>query len=109
MTREKQIEDNIEAAMGCLDHLSPAMPEPFFYTRLSARMIKEEKNIWERLSRTITRPAIAGFSVILIIVANIFVVLYHTVKASVPDQAEIAMADEYSRTAFVYNLDNVQP
>ncbi|MBA4166052.1 MAG: hypothetical protein H0X41_00640 [Chitinophagaceae bacterium] len=111
MIRKQQIEKEIEAAIASLDHLAPASPAPFFYTRLSARMMKEEKNVWGRVSRTITRPVIAGLSVALIIAVNIFAVLHHTPKTSagVPDQAEIAVADEYNRSTSLYNIDNVQP
>jgi hypothetical protein len=111
MTRKHQIEKEIEAAFGSLDRLAPASPAPFFYTRLTARMMKEEKNIWGRLSRTVTRPAIAGFSVALIIAVNVFAVMRHAPKSStgLPDQAEIAVADEYNRTTSLYDIDNVQP
>ena len=111
MTRKLRIEKEIEAAMSSLDHLTPAEPLPFFYTRLSARMTKEEKNVWGRLSRTVTRPAIAGLSVTFILVINIFVILHHLsgMASSMPDQAEIAVADEYNRTTTLYNIDNVQP
>ena len=111
MTREQQIEKEVGEAMRSLDQLSPASPTPFFYTRLRARMMREEKNVWGRLSRVITRPAIAGLSVACIILANIFVILHHSAKpfSGRPEQNEIAVADEYNRNTNFYNIDNAQP
>jgi hypothetical protein len=112
MTRKQQIEKEIEAVMGSLDHLSPASPAPFFYTRLHSRMMKEEKNVWGLLSRAVTRPAIAGFSVVFIIAINIFAVMHHrdlSGTTAVSDQAYLAVADEYSRANSFYIIDNVQP
>ena len=47
-----------------------------------ARMMNEEKNFWGRASRTITRPAVAVFSVAIIILVNIFAILHHTPSSS---------------------------
>ena len=111
MTRKQQIEKEVETALGSLDHVTPASPAPFFYTRLMARMVREEESFWGKISRTITRPAVAGLSVAVIILINIFVILHHVPKSTSygPDQAEIAVADEYNRTTSLYNIDNVQP
>lgn len=111
MTRKLEIEKEIEAALHSLDDLAPAEPAPFFYTRLSARMLREQKSVWGRLSRTITRPAIAGVSVALILVINVFAIFHHIPYSAdpVPDQAELAVADEYNRTTSLYDIDNVQP
>ena len=96
--------------MNSLDGLKRAEPEPFFYTRLSARLMKEEKNFWGRMSRVITRPAIAGLSMVFILSINIFVVLHHfSLVSHLPEQMEMAVADEYNSTTTLYNIDNVQP
>lgn len=111
MTRKQQIERQIEAAMSSIDGLKRAEPEPYFYTRLSVRMTSEETSFWGRMSRMITRPAIASLSVAVILSANIFVVLHHFSTASqrTEQQAEMAVADEYNRATTLYNIDNVQP
>jgi len=74
--------------------------------------MREESNWWGRLSRTVTRPAIAAGSMGLVIMINVIVIARHmSVQAAseVPDHAEIAVADEYNRTNALYNIDNVQP
>ncbi len=113
MTRKQQIEAAVEKAMSSIDNLIPASPSPFFYTRLTGRLIREEKNVWGRLSRIVSRPVVATFSVALIIGINIFAVLHHhsvTQRYSyqIPEQVELAVADEYNY-ASLYNIDNVQP
>lgn len=111
MTRKQRIESEIEAAFKSVDHLVPASPAPFFYTRVSARLMKEETNVWGRASRLITRPAIAALSVVLIITVNVFAVIHHNKPATAnltAEQAELAMADEYN-SASLYTIDNLQP
>lgn len=97
--------------MKSLDHVVPASPAPFFYTRLTARMMKEEKSVWGRLSRLVTRPAVAALSVAVIITVNVFAVIHHNSSRPIvitADQTELAMADEYN-SASLYNIDNLQP
>ncbi len=112
MSRKESIENQIYAALASIDHLVKAEPAPFFYTRVAAKWSRTEKSIWERASRVITRPVIAGFVIATIILVNAFAIILHGAKDNnrlMPDQAEIAVADEYSRNTNFYYIDNVQP
>jgi hypothetical protein len=112
MTRNQQIEKQVDAALSSLDQVARVSPAPFLFTRVQARLMREESSWWGRLSRTVARPAIAAGSMALVIMVNVLVIVRHTsaqITTGAPDHAEIAVADEYNRTNALYNIDNVQP
>lgn len=110
MTSKQRLEADIEATMNSLDNLVPATPALFFYTRLSARLDRREQGFWARCGRLITRPVVAALGIVFVVTVNVATVLHNRALASAaPDQAEIAVADEYNRTTSLYNIDNVQP
>jgi Fe2+ transport system protein B len=112
MTSKSQIENQIEAALNSLKNITRAEPAPFFNTRVTARMMSEDRSVWSRMSRVVTSPAIAILSLVLIIFVNVFAVVMHASQPEqsiMPDQAEMAVAEEYNRTANFYYIDNVQP
>jgi hypothetical protein len=112
MESKSHIQKKIEETLESLDNISKASPLPFFYTRLEARMMKEEMNSWERVGKFLSRPAIAFASVGLVLMLNTFAFIRYTSQDNLSkDQQEIAAADEYNRTTsmFNYNIDNAQP
>jgi hypothetical protein len=112
MDRKSQIQQKVEETLNSLNNITPASPPLFLYTRVEARLMKEKKNIWESLSRFITRPAFAFLSIGSVIVINLFAVVNYTPHPiQLQDQQELATADEYNRTTsmFNYNIENVQP
>ncbi|MEO8583510.1 MAG: hypothetical protein ABI415_06925, partial [Flavitalea sp.] len=112
MEHNSHIHRKVEEVLASLDNISPASPLPFFYTRLEARLVKEESNIWERTSRFVCRPAIAFITVGLVLLLNtVALVKFSSDDSLSKDQQELATADEYNRTTsmYNYNIDNVQP
>lgn len=87
--------DNIEQALHSLDGMERATPQPFFYTRLEARMMKSN-NLWEKISLIITRPVVAFATVMVIILMNAWAI------SSVDQEQkgvtrEVATVEEYSQ------------
>jgi hypothetical protein len=72
MNREKDIQKRVDEALESLNAIKRAEPTPFFYTRLRARMEKEQKNAWERLAALLAKPAVATMSLVLILAINAF-------------------------------------
>ncbi|MBO9572907.1 MAG: hypothetical protein J7497_11995 [Chitinophagaceae bacterium] len=103
------IQKKVEEAMNSLDGIRPSAPEPFFYTRVEARIMNRERSVWESLTRTVTRPAFAFLSVLLVVLLNSFVIISFVSKSDVPEHSEVAIADEYSTTNSFYDLENVIP
>lgn len=103
------IQQKADEAIDSVLNIERATPNPFFYTRLQARMMKKERNIWEKLSSTIARPAFAVMSISLVVLLNTFVVLTESSRTEQAEPSEVAVADEYSRTTSFYDLENVVP
>jgi hypothetical protein len=88
----------VENTMNSLDGLQKASPGPFFFTRLRARMQKEETGVWAGIASFIAKPAVAVTSLGLIVLLNAAVLLYQKQEPSVPDQNEQISADDYNTT-----------
>lgn len=95
MTQKDNIQKKVEEALNSLDGIQPASVQPFFYTRLKARL-EQTKGVWENISSFISRPAMMLATVCLVIVLNL-AVLYKNHASS----ARVSSADQFEQT-----LDN---
>jgi len=95
MTQKDNIQKKVEEALNSLDGIQPATVQPFFYTRLQARL-EQTKGIWESISSFISRPAMTLSTVCLVILLNL-AVLYKNYSSS----AKVSSADQTEQT-----LDN---
>lgn len=88
-------DQKIESVLNSLDGMERAHPRPFFFTRLEARM--ERQDGFEKVIRFISRPVVVIVAVMLIILVNAY-----TIFMSMPTSAqnnttssELASIDEY--------------
>jgi len=102
-------EKNIQEALNSLDGIKKTEPQPFFYTRLQARITRKERNIWDNITGVIARPSVAICSVLIVILINMAVVLNQTPIKILPDQTDIAILDEYKHSISFYDLENGRP
>jgi hypothetical protein len=108
MNDNSNIEKNIDDALNSFDGANKAAPRPFLFTRLTARMNKEENSTWEKAVKFIARPAVAVAGLCLIIGINAVVIFNNTGKTTVADQA-YNNTDEFSTTtATLYNFENTE-
>ena len=109
MNKMSDIQMRVEEAMNSVLNISRATPQPFFYTRLMARITYQESNSWERMSRFVSRPVFAIITMSLILVLNTFVAFNETSSHSgKPELSEVATADDLGTNTF-YDIENVQP
>ena len=106
MRQHNDIQHQAEAALNSLNGLSKASPGPYFFTRLQARMNRGSKNIWDQLVFTLNRPVVAIGLAILVIAINASVVLQEHESASMTDQTELTVTEEYNLASNTY-LDEV--
>lgn len=108
---DKQIQEQIEAALNSLEGVERAQARPFMFTRVMARLEREPAGWWDRLGIFITRPAVAIASVLLILLVNGLVLFNRpagggneNTGAVNTDNREMALTDEYelSRNAYSY-------
>jgi uroporphyrinogen-III decarboxylase len=105
---DNNLDKNIDAALNSFDGAGKAMPKPFLFTRLMAKMNREEQNSWEKALRFIARPTVAIAGLCLVIGINAVVVFNNTGKTTVADQA-YNTTDEFStNVASLYNFENTE-
>jgi hypothetical protein len=68
----KNIHEQVNATLDSIDTLSRAEIPPFFYTRLQARLDKQQvPTWWQLLFMSLTKPAFAVVTLSLFVVLNI--------------------------------------
>ncbi len=90
--------DNI---INSLDGLQKASPGDFFFTRVQARLHKEEISLWSRVTAFITRPAVALATLCVICLLNAAALFYQHESAAnsvMADQFEQTSPDDYNTT-----------
>jgi hypothetical protein len=109
MNKKSDIQKSIDEALESIVNIQKAMPKAFFFTRLQARMMKNEGNGWDRVSRFITRPVFAAATMSLVLLLNAYVII-HGVSAQDNQGAltEITSTDDLGATTF-YDIENAQP
>ena len=100
-------EQQAENALESLDGLQRASVNPFLYTRIMAR-IERQQNKWAKIAGFISRPVIALSTTLLFIGVNAWVVIKHPLSKPVVKSAmetEQAFEPEYANIN--YSLGDV--
>ena len=113
MEPKKTIEGKIERALESLDGMQRATPQPWFFTRVKARLQREEKTVWELIGSFLSKPAVAMAGLGLILILNLFVIFKEgnlqegTNAGNQPVQLSDSESILASNSSFDY--ENVQP
>ena len=93
MNNNSDIQKLVDETLNSLNGIQKAEPTPFLFTRVMARLNKEENSLWEKLAYIFSKPAVTFATVILFIAIN-SVVLYRVAgnSTSAP-QEQAVMAD----------------
>ena len=103
--------DKIENALNSLSGIERAGTDPFFFTRLEARMTAE-KSIWEKVSAFLSQPVIAIAGIFLVLMINSIVIFSDNTTTDKSSTTEIAgIVDEYNLlgTNNLFEFENVKP
>lgn len=105
------MEKRIDEAFNSLDAIQRATPQPFFYTRLRARLEQSEKGVWENVGSFISRPVMLFATVCIILLLNVAVLYKNHVsslKSTTSDQLEQVPSDAYdvasNSNTTIYNV-----
>ena len=93
--------NKIENAINSLDGLQKASPGDFFFTRVQARLRREERSFWGNITAFITKPAVALATLGLICLLNAAALFYQyqsSSKTGLADQFEQTATDDYNTT-----------
>jgi len=114
MDKRTDIGKKAEKTLESLDGIKRAEPQPFFYTRLIARLEREQKNIWELAGSYLARPAVAIVGLCLILAFNIVILVQKdsATTTTTPTYAMDAAQDDESIFASAnttYDYENLEP
>jgi hypothetical protein len=101
MKHNQETGSEINAMLNSLDGLEKASPGPFFYTRVSARLQREETSWWSNLAGFVARPSVALATLFLIFLLNAVALMYQRSGASsspLSEQFEQNSNDDYNTT-----------
>lgn len=73
MNKQPDIGKRVNETLESLDGIQRAEPQSFFYTRLTGRLQRDEKNVWEKIGSFLSRPVVAVSTLCFILVFNAFI------------------------------------
>lgn len=98
MKQIPDMENKLEQALNSLDGIQRATPRPYFYTRLRARMSKQDRE-WSGIVGLISKPLFAFAVASAVIVVNSWIFFKSDVtpiNAGPPVAAATDIPDEYN-------------
>ncbi|HEY6504714.1 MAG TPA: hypothetical protein VIZ28_12115 [Chitinophagaceae bacterium] len=114
MSKQSDIGKRIDETLESLRGVQRAELSPWFFTRVKARLERDQHNIWETAGSFMARPAIAIAGLVLILCINAFIVFEKDTLPS--DPASISSnitepVEEYVLNAANSNYDyeNLEP
>jgi hypothetical protein len=75
MKERPDINSKVEEILQSLDGMKQAAPAPWFYTRVLAKLHKDEKTGWMTVASFLSRPAVAIAGLCIILVMNAVLLL----------------------------------
>lgn len=104
MINDQNIRREVERTMESLEGLKRAETDPFFYTRLMARLERTETNVWNRWMEFLSRPAVSLGLLFLFLLMN----GYLLVNRLSADDDQVTPGSEYVAQQITY-FDNPTP
>jgi hypothetical protein len=97
MEDKRHIQEQVDKTLDSLDGIQSASANPFLFTRIQARLQKEETNFWSQAFTFISRPAVAFAGVAIAIIINA-IVLFESRSEPVKNtqDEEQVFASEYN-------------
>jgi len=96
MEKKREI-DNI---LNSLDGIQKASPGDFFFTRVQARLRKQETSPWSSIAAFVTKPTVTLATLCIIFLLNAAALFYQRTfsTTSMTDQFEQSSTDDYNTT-----------
>lgn len=103
-SNKEDIDKKVADALSSLDDVERAEVSPFFYTRLKARMQKEEKGFWSLFINPQFSMAVAG--VFLLFCLNFYMMInYKSTNGIKEDEVSAFISDYQIDADYIYELN----
>ena len=99
MDKRPDIEKRIEKTLESLDGMKRAEPQAFFFTRLMARLEKDQKSWWESTGAFLAKPVMVAVCLCLILVFNAFILFNQ--DSETEQNGTAAAIDNVSENEFI--------
>jgi len=114
MKSKNELEKKVQETLESLDGISRAEPNPFFYTRLTARLQRDVPSVWESIGAFISRPAVAIATLCLILALNALILFRSDDNSSslpVTSNEALVSDNEYVMMASSgsFDYENIDP
>ncbi|MCR6720174.1 MAG: hypothetical protein NVV59_07675 [Chitinophagaceae bacterium] len=112
MKQELNRDEWMDRVLNSLDGVERAQAQPWFYTRLMARLKKEETTTWERISGLISRPSVAITSLCLVLLMNVFFLLQSDSDNSINSVAQtdqVVESESLIASSSSFDYENITP
>jgi len=95
MEQRKDMEGKVEKALESLDGLKRAEPQPWFFTRVNSRLMREQRTAWEYIGGLLSRPTVAIAGLCLVLMMNVYFLWQQPQAKATPSMAgQIEAASE---------------
>jgi Na+/proline symporter len=95
MEKRKSTEEKVQETINSINGLQRAVPAPFFFTRVMARLQNEEASPWERVAVFLTRPTVALATLVLVILLNAAAFYVPADSSVIADNPDPSYTDDY--------------
>lgn len=110
MKDKKHIEREVDKTLNSIEGINRALPEPYLFTRVKARLEKEEKSFWYTAVTFISRPVVAFTTIIIAVLINALIVFELRSETSQPaNEEEQLFANEYNLTNNTIYDSTIEP
>lgn len=113
MKKAFDINKKVEETLNSLDGIQQAEGQPYLFTRVKARLERDQKNIWETAGSFMARPVVAIAGLCIILAFNVFVLIQKETTPSigmVPDNPQMQEDDNIFVAAnTTYDYENLEP
>ena len=97
MKAKEHIEQEVDKTINSLDGAKRAEANPYLFTRIKARLEREERSIWSIATAFISRPAVALAAFLVAVLLNAAVFLeYRPATSETGQDDEQLFASEYN-------------
>ena len=99
MENKQAITAKTEAILNSLEGVQKASPGPFFFTRVQARLQRDEITLWGKFASFMAKPAVAFATLFLIFLLNAAALFYQqSATPAMAEQSEQGNIEEYNTT-----------
>jgi len=110
MDNKKHIQEEVEKTLNSLDGMQRAAANPYLFTRIKARVEKDERSFWSNALTFISRPSVAVPAIVLTILINTAIFFeFKSERVQAPQDVEQAFASEYNLSDNTIYESTIEP